>query len=270
MMDPTLHLGPEELDLWLEGRLPIARTSHLETCEQCRTAGEDLKDLVQQLTRLPMAAPGAGLADRVMQRVRLGAAAEHLTPDDLDLWIAGEPLPAVRQSHLRNCPQCQELADAERVLVLRLQALPLYNPAIGFADRVMRRVDLPVTSVAGAWRLWRTRVFANPLGVAASGGVAMLIGGSMAASAAWAAANQDVITGVGPWALAHGQQLLWQGVDLAGALLREQSWYAPLRAALTPARLAALGGVALGLYAAGMMALRRLLALPTQAARAAS
>jgi hypothetical protein len=268
MIDDSFHLGPEELDLWLDGRLPAASTSHLETCEHCRTAAEETREIVQQLSRLPKASPGLTFADRVMARVNTGAVAIHLTADDLDAWVAGA-LPAQRETHLRACPACQTLANQERVLVMRLQALPLFDPRPGFADRVMDRVNVPVTSIGDAWRLWRGRVFANPIGVGIAASVAVLLGGSVAASAAWAAANQDTITGAGSWMMSHGQEWFWQGIGMANAMLDQQSWYPTVRASLTPGRIALLGTATAGLYAAGLVALRRLLSLPrSQVARA--
>jgi hypothetical protein len=268
MAAETLHLGPEELDLFLEGRLPESRASHLETCEQCRIAAEETREIVLQLSRLPKAAPARSFADRVMARIDLASLTarrlgeEHLVPDDLDRWVAGE-LTGLRAEHLRRCPECQAQADAERVLVMRLEALPLFDPKRDFADRVMERVQLPVTSLTAAWRMWRGWVAREPLTVGVAAGVAVLLGGSLAASAAWAAGNQDAITGAGAWLMSHGQQWLWQAVGMATAVLEEQPWYGAARAALTPARLAALAGGAAALYAGGVVLLRRLLALPS-------
>ena len=267
MIDDTLHLGPEELDLWLDGRLPAFRTSHLETCDHCRTAAEETREVVQQLSRLPKVAPSVRFADRIMAQVSV-ASGEHLSAEDLDLWVT-DLLPAPRRAHLRGCPQCQALADAERVLVLRLEALPLFDPRPGFSDRVMDRVDVPITSIAGAWSLWRGRVVRDPITVAAAASVAALLGGSIAASAAWAAGNQDMITAAGTWLMSHGQQWFWQGVAIGSSALEQQSWYGPARAALTPGRLGALAGCVAALYAGGVIMLRRLLTLPSpEAARA--
>ena len=124
MHDDAVHLGPDELDLWLDGRLPAAQTSHLETCPACQQAAEETRDIVLQLSTLPRLAPERSFVDQVMARVEIPAAAPaHLTGDDLDLWIEGA-LPAVREAHLRGCAECQALADAERTLVLRLQQVP--------------------------------------------------------------------------------------------------------------------------------------------------
>lgn len=264
MTDAPHHLGPEELDLWLDGRLPDRRTSHLETCDTCRLAAEETRELVTLLGRLPKAAPGVLFADRIIAGLDRSPAAAHLSPEDLDQWVSGL-LPAPREAHLRSCPECQELANAERLLVLQLERLPLFDPAPDFALRVLDRVDVPVTSVLGAWRLWRSRFERNPVAVGIAASVAVMLGGSMAASAAWAAGNQDMITGLGSWFVLHGEQWFWQGVGS----LQAQSWYEPVRGALTPGRAAAALAVVTGFYAAGIMTLRRLLALPdSQVARA--
>lgn len=270
MTEHSLHLNPEELDLLLDGRLPGSRTSHLETCELCRTAAEETREVVAQLARLPKAIPSPAFADRVMAQIRLVPAMEHLVGEELDLWVTGQ-LPPARQSHLIRCPECRALADAERVLVMRLEALPLFDPRAGFEDRVMGRVLLPVTSIPSAWRLWRGRFVRDPRTVGIAASVAMLLGGSIAASAAWAAANQDIITGTGAWLLSQGQQGFWQAIGLATGLLEQQPWYPAARSALTPVRVAALAGCVAMLYAGGVVLLRRLLSLPrSETARALS
>lgn len=270
MIDDPFHLGPDELDLWLDGRLPASRTSHLETCEACRITAEETREVVRHLARLPKLSPGRAFADRVMAQVSTGAASVHLTGEDLDAWVTGT-LPAPRAAHLRECGACQTLADLERVLVLRLEALPLFDPRPGFADRVMSQVNVPVASIADAWRLWRGRVSSNPLGVGIAAAVAVLLGGSVAASAAWAAGHQDAITGTGAWLMTHGQQWFRQGAGVATALLDRQPWYPAVRASLTPGRIAVLAAATAALYGAGLVALRRLLSLPrTQVSRALS
>ncbi|HWA15938.1 MAG TPA: hypothetical protein VG817_05880 [Gemmatimonadales bacterium] len=258
-----LHLDPEELDLLLEGSLPADRTSHLETCEECRTAAEETREVVFQLASLARVAPAAAFADRVMARVGM-TADEHLDGQDLDQWVEGL-LPAPRELHLRSCPECQALADQERMLVMRLQALPLFNPATGFNERVMARVELPVTSLAGAWHAWKNRTFMSPERVAIAAGLGIMLGGSLAGSAAWASTHQDQIMGASSWFLAEGKYWLLQGL----ATIEAQPWYQAIRGALTPARIAAVATVGVALYAAGVLALRRLMALPSaQVARA--
>ena len=267
-MESPQHLVNEELDLWLDGRLPTSRTSHLETCEECRTTAEEIREVTLQVSLLPRVAPPALFAERVMARITRVPATAHFSAEDLDLWVAGI-LPIAREAHLRGCAECQVLADAERVLVMHLQALPLLSPAPTLAHRVMAQVDLPVTSLATAWRLWRTRLAATPEGVSIAAGVAALLGGSVAASAAWAAGHQELILGTVQTVRAQGEQWFWQGVTMANGALQSQAWYATLRTTLTPGRLVVLSGGVIALYAAGVLTLRRLIALPgSQPARA--
>lgn len=264
MPDTSLHLTPDELDLLLDEGLPTARSSHLETCEACRTLAEETRELVAALGSLKAEAPSVSFADRVVAKVQkeTPALAGHVTLEELDLWVAGA-LPVARESHLQGCAECQELANREKLLVMALERLPLFDPAPGFATRVLDQVELPVTSLRGALRLWKTRVERRPMAVAAVSGVAVLLGGSVAASAAWAAGNQDLITGAGQWALATGQAWFWTGVGT----LEAQGWYQALSGAFTPGRAAAAAAGITALYAAGIVMLRRLIALP-QAARA--
>ena len=53
----------------------------------------------------------------------------HLTPDDLDAWLAGALAPASQRASRRLCPACLERAETEREIVEQLGALPLMSPA---------------------------------------------------------------------------------------------------------------------------------------------
>jgi hypothetical protein len=268
-MKEPLHLTPDELDLWLDGKLSPARASHLATCDECRTIAEETREVVVQLQALPQAEPRRDFADTVLARFVAagGARGAHLSDEELDDWVS-DVLPVARQAHLRACPECRPLADRERLLVLRLRDLPLFDPAPGFVERVIAEVDLPVISLAGAWRQWRRRTFANPVAVGIASGIAVVLGGSLAASAAWAAGNQEVITGASQWVWHGTQQLFWVTVAALSQLVTAQPWYPAIRSVFSPGRVALLGGALTALYGIGLMALRRLLAVPAgQAAR---
>lgn len=265
-MVDALHLSPDELELWLDGGLPTARTSHLETCEQCRTAAEDLREIVTQLEALPELAPRASLADAVMARVALPSpAAAHLTDAQLDDWVLGALAPE-QEAHLHACAACRATADRERLLVLALERLPLLTPSARFTDRVMAEVELPVTSIRTAYLHWKRGVSRDPMAAGLAAGIGGLLGGSIAASLAWSSGHMDLIQGTGSWLLTHGQALFWQGVGFASSLLEQQAWYPVVRAQLTPGRALAAAGVAVSLWAAGVVALRRLIALPSPGA----
>src|SRR2546426_5407182 len=122
----------------------------------------------------------------------------HLTPDDLDAWLAGALAPAA-QDHLAFCPACQERADTEREIVTLLGALPLMSPAPGFANRVMARVTVPEPFAAQSLRSLRSRVFATRRTAALAASLLVLVAGSMAGSIVWTLGHQDTLAALGTW-----------------------------------------------------------------------
>jgi hypothetical protein len=259
MMDHA-HLRPEELDLLLEGRLDYDRASHVETCDTCRTAAEDLRDLIAQLESLPALIPSPAFADQVMTSVQVSPAlaAAHLTSDDVDEWLAGT-LAAPARAHLLGCPECRKLADAERVLVHRLEQLPLFQPTPQFSERVMDRVAIPLHG-------WRARVFATPRSRALAAGLAAAVFGSMGASVAWSLAHQETLAAIGTWATTVAGQWTMAALKGIGTQLLSQPWVLDLRSAASPGRIAGLMALSGALYAGGIIAMRRLLAIPAQPA----
>jgi hypothetical protein len=271
-MTEPLHLTPDEIDLWLDGNLAPSRTSHLATCDECRTAAEETREVVMQLQALCGVRPATGFADRIIARLDTGAPAglgNHFSDQELDDWLT-DALASDRQAHLLACPDCRRLANQEKLLVLALGDLPLFDPAPGFPARVLARVDLPPTSLAGAWNQWRNRTFADPVAVGVASGLSVVLGGSLAASVAWAAGNQDLIVGNSQGVWHAAQQMFWLIVGAGTQRIASAPWYPALQALFSPARaILAAGGLAL-LYGAGVFAFRRLLALPeVQPARAA-
>jgi hypothetical protein len=185
----------------------------------------------------------------------------HLSPDDVELWLGGL-LDAERTRHLELCPECLDRAQSEREIVEQLAALPLMAPSPEFADRVMARVTI---ADPFALRSLRQRIFATPRSMAVAATLALALVGSMAASVAWSLANQEVLVSAGNWLLAQGTQAGWLALRALASNFIEQPWYESARAfADHPARLAgALGAIVLA-YLSGVLALRRLLALPSQ------
>ncbi|HUF36301.1 MAG TPA: hypothetical protein VMN37_10150 [Gemmatimonadales bacterium] len=188
----------------------------------------------------------------------------HLTPDDIDRWLDGA-LPAPLASHLDGCQECLELARAEREIADQIAALPLMAPEAGFADRVMLAVTVPdpfaIRSLAAA----RRRLFATRRSAAMAAGVAILLVGSMAGSIVWTLGNQDTLAAIGSWLLAQGGEAAWLALRGVATNIIEQPWYEAVKAvAGHPVRLALASAAASLAYLAGVVALRRLLALPTQ------
>ena len=187
----------------------------------------------------------------------------HLTPDELDAWLGGV-LPAPAQEHLAHCPACRERAEMEREVVHLLQAVPLLSPNPGFADRVMARVTVPEPARVPALAGFR-RTLATRRGMAVAAGLVVLLLGSMAGSIAWMLVSQTTLVAAGQWMLGQAGHAAWIGVRDVASTIVEQPWFASLQAlAAHPGRLGIASGVAVAAYLVGLLALRRLLALPTQ------
>jgi hypothetical protein len=68
----------------------------------------------------------------------------HLQPNEIDLLLDGEEGFGVSalKAHLRNCDQCQAELDGARLVASALEHLPHHAPSPGFAEFVMRRVEV--------------------------------------------------------------------------------------------------------------------------------
>lgn len=181
----------------------------------------------------------------------------HLTADDLDAWIEGR-LGSARAGHLRHCAECRDLAERERALLELLGALPRLAPAAGLEDRVMARVRVPQPRRADA----PTRA-TRPARWRIAAAVAVAVAG-MAASIGWSLGNRELLESWGAWLLGETSQLLWVSVQAVASNLLEQPWSREVRSFIAaPGRLLPVLGAASLVYASGLLALRRLMALPT-------
>jgi hypothetical protein len=130
---------------------------------------------------------------------------------------------------------------------------------------VMASVTVPDPFALRSFGTIRQRIFATRRSLALAAGLVLAVVGSMAASVAWSLANQDVLAAVGSWALSEGSQAGWLALRGLASNFIEQPWYESARSlAGNPGRLAVAIGVASLAYLSGIVALRRLLALPTQ------
>jgi hypothetical protein len=178
----------------------------------------------------------------------------HLTPDDLDALLFGTEEARVHV-HLETCPECRRLVVADRNIVLALESLPQFSPGDGFAERVMARVSVPVAAPV------RVR---HPAALARAAVVAVVALGGLAASVAWSLANQVMLLGWRDRIFGWVAGLLDLGVAGLARELSRLSWYAPIHEAIgSPARLALILTGATFAWLAGLLALRRLTALPT-------
>jgi hypothetical protein len=188
----------------------------------------------------------------------------HLTPDEIDSWLAGNLAPEW-QVHLDECQACLERARAEREIVDQIATLQLMSPAAGFADRVMASVVVPDPFSIRSLQATQRRLFATRKSLAVAASLTLLLLGSMGGSIAWSLAHQDTLASIGNWLLAAGGEVAWLSVRGVASNLIEQPWYTGVRSLLdNPLRLALGSGAATAVYLTGVLALRRLLALPTQ------
>lgn len=191
-------------------------------------------------------------------------AGPHLSTDELQIWLDGE-LPPDLVAHLTRCPECQERALAEQEIVEQVTALPLMSPAPGFADRVMRSVVMPDPFAIRSLQTARRRLFASRKSLAVAASLVILLVGSMAGSIAWSLAHQETLAAWGTWLASQAGQTAWLAIRGVASNFIEQPWYQGARAlADNPVRLAVASGLATLVYLIGVLALRRLLALPTQ------
>ncbi|MBA3344861.1 MAG: hypothetical protein H0T44_06095 [Gemmatimonadales bacterium] len=188
----------------------------------------------------------------------------HLSPDDIEVWLSGALAPE-RERHLESCRECLERAHVEREIVEQLSALPAMGPALGFSERVMQSVILPDPFAIRSLEAKRRRLFASPKSLAFAAGLTLLLLCSMTASIVWSLGHQDTLSALGSWLASETGQAAWLALRGIATNFIEQPWYAGARAlAASPGRLALASALASLTYLAGVVALRRLLALPTQ------
>ncbi len=129
----------------------------------------------------------------------------------------------------------------------------------------MARVAVPDPFALRAFRLLRGRVVTSRRSLVFATSVAVLLVATMGGSIAWSLANQDVFAAIGSSVAGEAARWFWLGLQALASNLVEQPWYEDaLNVVGTPARLALFSGMASLLYLSGVLALRRLMALPTQ------
>ncbi len=188
----------------------------------------------------------------------------HLGPDELDAWLAGIRAPELVR-HVDACPACLELVRAEEALAAQLGALPIHSPRADLADRVMASVYIPDPFAIRSLQAARRRLFASRKSAAIVAAAAIVVLGSMAASAVWTLANRDTLLAAGTWLAGEAGRWAWVGLRGAALNLIEQPWFSGFRSLLdAPGRLALASAAVSLMYVSGILALRRLLAVPTQ------
>jgi hypothetical protein len=188
----------------------------------------------------------------------------HLSADEIDAWLAGALAPAL-QRHVDQCQVCLELLRAERDVADQMAALPLLSPTPGFSDRVMASVIVPDPFAIRSLQATRRRLFATPRSVALAASLTLLLLGTMAGSIVWSLGHQQTLVSLGSWLMTEAGQAAWFGIRSLTSNFIEQPWYDGIRALVdNPGRLALVSAMVSLAYLGGVVALRRLLALPTQ------
>ncbi|HEU4955132.1 MAG TPA: hypothetical protein VFT28_11180, partial [Gemmatimonadales bacterium] len=132
-------------------------------------------------------------------------------------------------------------------------------------DRVMRHVAVPRPVTIPSMQPARRRFLATRRSVAFAASIAVLLVASMATSVIWTLGHQATLVSIGGWLLTQTGQAGWLAIQGVASNLIEQPWYGAFRSAFdSPGRIAAASALAAAAYLAGIYALRRLLALPTQ------
>jgi hypothetical protein len=136
----------------------------------------------------------------------------HLQAEELDsLAIPGDhALPARSSAHAAECVRCQRDIKELEALHAVLQALAPLQPAVGFTDRVMRSVRLPLP--------WRVRVLQavrrhQVATAAAFAGAAATVGVGLG----WIARYPDLTPmTIAAFLVQRSTALLWNGVMEVG------------------------------------------------------
>jgi hypothetical protein len=166
---------------------------------------------------------------------------------------------------LEECAQCLEQVKIDREITEQISALPLMSPAEGFAERVMARVTVPDPFAIRSLQATRRRLLSTRKSFAAAAGLALFLLGSMVGSVVWSLGHQETLASLGGWLFAQGGQALWLGLQGLASNLLEQPWYSGLKSiGENPGRLALFSALGSLVYLGGLLALRRLLTVPTQ------
>ncbi|MGH7523712.1 MAG: anti-sigma factor family protein [Gemmatimonadales bacterium] len=185
----------------------------------------------------------------------------HLTAEELDALHA-QRCPEPVASHLATCSDCAALVERDRRLISALAALPQFAVPVGFSDRVMACVMIPAAALVTPASVDAT----TPRSRAArhrAMGAAILATGAVGAACVWAGGHSAEALRWSAPAVQGAGHSLWLSLQTVVVNATGQPWFSSLRDTLaTPVRaLAVLAGLA-GVYALGLLGLRRLLTEP--------
>jgi hypothetical protein len=182
----------------------------------------------------------------------------HLTADDLDAFLVNAASPAAIE-HVAFCDVCRSVMQTDKVLVAALHGLPALAPSGLFADRVMARVQLAVPAPVVAPLPWPRRLVADRRLRAA----AVVTLTAMGASAAWTAGNRELFDSWTQQVWQDGGQWVVGSLEALAAAVARQPWYAAASEVFaSPVRAGGVIAALVGVWAGGVLALRRLVMIP--------
>jgi hypothetical protein len=183
----------------------------------------------------------------------------HLSAEALDAFHTDSATPE-HLSHVATCALCATMVELDLQVVRSLGALPYFDAAPGFGDRVMQaitpyRAPLVVPDAVTSPRAVAARRRAIGLLVLATGGVA--------AGFAWAAWHPvDALRWSGP-AFQDAGHALWLSLQSVVASVSAQPWFSAAHDAVaTPGRAVVALLASAGAYAIALTGLRRLMTEP--------
>ncbi len=183
----------------------------------------------------------------------------HLTAEELDALLIEKRSPELA-SHLATCRDCALMVERDARVVRALAALPYFDAAPGFGDRVMRGLAPrkapalpPLVTVSPRAVAARRRAITG----------LVLAAGGVAAGFAWAAGHPSEALRWSAPALQDAGHAAWLSLQTVFANATEQPWFSSVRDTMaTPAR-AFIALVAMaGAYAIALTGLRRLMTEP--------
>lgn len=183
----------------------------------------------------------------------------HLSAEALDAFLTDSAAPE-HLSHVATCALCATMVELDRRVVHSLAALPYFDAAPGFGDRVLHAVaPQPVAAAT-------LDVVTSPRALAARRraiGLLVLATGGVAAGFVWAAWHPgDALRWSGP-AFHNAGHALWLSLQSVVASVTAQPWFASARDAVaTPGRAVVALVASAAAYAIALTGLRRLLTEP--------
>ena len=120
----------------------------------------------------------------------------HLLPNEIDLLVDGDTGFGVQplREHVATCRDCRARLNEAQEVVAVLNAMPLFAPRMGLADKVMAQVPVFVPWHVAARDGLRQWVPTSPIARALAAMVIAVVGSLVSGVTIWAATRGDVLS----------------------------------------------------------------------------